>query len=95
MTQACRIGDPISCGDVMAHGSPNVFANNIPITRIEVDLTAGHCFPPTPISSGSPNVFTNNIPNARVDDPIVPHCCPPPCHGGEIASGSPNVWINS
>jgi len=25
--QVCRVGDPISCGDVMAQGSENVFVN--------------------------------------------------------------------
>ena len=95
MPAVCRIGDPIDCGDVEANGSGNVHANGIPITRINVDNTAGHCFNPTPIASGSPNVFINNIPVARVGDPIVTHCCPGVgCHGGAIANGSPDVFAN-
>jgi uncharacterized Zn-binding protein involved in type VI secretion len=95
MPNACRVGDPISCGDAMAQGSPTVFINNIAHTRIDVDQTAGHCYPPVVLSSGSPDVFTNNIPSARVTDPIIPHCCGNSCHGGNVAAGSPNVFINS
>jgi hypothetical protein len=78
----------------MAEGSGNVFANGIPVSRIGVDNTAGHCFNPTPISTGSPNVFINNIATDRVGDPIVPHTCPPVTHGGNASNGSPNVFAN-
>ena len=94
MPAIIRIGDPVSCGDVMANGSGNVFANGIPVSREGTDNTAGHCFNPTPVSSASPNVFTNNIKTDRVGDPIVVHCCGPVCHGGSMANGSPNVFVN-
>lgn len=97
MPAACRIGDPISCGDTEAQGSPDVFCNGIPWTRVGPDLTAGHCFAPTPIASGSPTVFINNLPAARVGDPIVAHTCPPipATHGGSVANGSPDVFADS
>lgn len=95
MPAVCRIGDPISCGDNMANGSPNVFANAIPVTRINTDDTSGHCYSPTPIASGSPNVYINGIAVARLTDPIVTHCCPGKgCHGGNISGASPNVYSN-
>lgn len=96
MPAVCRLGDPISCGDVMAEGSGDVFVNGMPFSRVMKDKTAGHCFVPTQIASGSPTVFVNNIPAARVTDPIVPHTCPPVpvTHGGAVANGSPDVFIN-
>lgn len=95
MPAVIRIGDPISCGDTMSQGSGNVFANNIPICRVRSDMTAGHCFLPTTISSGKQEtVFVNGIPIVSVGDPIVAHTCPPPpaTHGGAAAVGSPDVF---
>lgn len=90
MPAATRINDPISCGDQMAAGSPNVFVNNIPLCRERVDATAGSCGrPPTTIQTASPNVYANGIPASRVGDPINGHP-----HGGNVAAGSPNVFIN-
>lgn len=99
MPPALRIGDPISCGDAMAQGSPNVFANGIPVSRVGVDQTTGHGPPPcwwpaVPIVVGSPNVFVNGISADRVGDPIQTHCCGPACHSSNASSGSPNVFIN-
>ena len=96
MPAAARIGDPISCGDTICQGSPNVFCNNIPWTRnVTVpDLTCGHCFNPTPMVSGSTNVFVNGHLVIRVTDPIIPHTCPPVTHGGNVAAGSPDVFAN-
>lgn len=95
MPGAVRMGDVISCGDVMADGSPNVFANGIPMSRVGIDNTSGHCFSSTPIVSGSSNVFINNTPADRVGDPIQTHCCPGNgCHSGVAAVGSPDVFIN-
>lgn len=94
MPAITRIGDPISCGDAMAQGSGNVFANGIPVSRLGVDNTAGHCFPPVPVIAASPNVFVNGIPVDRVGDPIPTHCCGPVCHAGTVAVGSPNVFVN-
>lgn len=94
MPAIARVGDSISCGDSLAMGSGNVFANNIPICRVGVDLTHGHCYPPVPIISGSNNVFINNIPVDRVGDPIPVHCCNNNCHSGNISFGSSNVFAN-
>lgn len=94
MPAACRVGDPMTCGDTMANGSPNVFVNNIAVSRLGIDLTAGHCFPPVPVVSASPNVFINGIAVDRVGDPHPGHCCLDVCHGGSVAAGSPNVFIN-
>lgn len=91
MPAVARLGDPISCGDVIANGSGNVFANGMPITRVG-DNTAGHCFPPVPVQGGSGSVFVNGIPVARVGDPIPTHCCGDPCHDGAVSAGSPNVF---
>lgn len=95
MPAVARIGDPISCGDTLAQGSGNVFANGIPISRINVDYTAGHCFQPVPVISGSPTVFINNIPADRVGDPIPVHTCGHSSHSGNVAVGSPNVFADS
>lgn len=98
MPAVARIGDPISCGDVLAQGSGNVFANGIPVSRINVDLTAGHCFSPVPVISASPSVFTNSLATDRVGDPIdgASHCCPgSDCHPGDVANGSPNVFLDN
>lgn len=94
MPAVIRIGDPISCGDTMAQGSANVFANGIPICRVGADQTAGHCFPPVPVIAGSANVFANGIPLDRVGDPIPTHCCGPSCHSGNTSAGSANVFAN-
>lgn len=97
MPAIVRIGDPISCGDTMAQGSGNVYANGIPVSRELTDNTAGHCFTPTPVASGSSSrVLINGIPVDRVGDPIVVHCCPGHgCHGGSVSAGSPNVYVDS
>jgi len=96
MPAIARLGDPISCGDVEAGGSGNVFANGMPVTRVGPDLTAGHCYLPTAIASGSGTVFVNNLPVARQTDPIVTHTCPGiGSHDGTIAAGSPDVFADS
>jgi len=96
MPAAARIGDPISCGDTMAQGSPDVFCNGLPWSRVGPDKTAGHCYNSTPLASGSPNVFINGIAAGRQGDPIVAHTCSPipSTHGGSVAVGSPDVFAN-
>lgn len=92
-----RIGDNVSCGDVMAQGSGNVFANSIPVSRQDVDFTAGHCWASVPVTDGSPDVFVNSKNVDRVGDPIngSVHCCPDAdCHPGTISVGSGNVLVN-
>lgn len=96
MSAVIRLGDPISCGDTMAHGSGNVFANGLPTTRVNVDLTAGHCYSPVPLlETISVTVFVNDIPVAIVGDDIPTHCCNSSCHSGFASNGSPDVFTNS
>ncbi len=70
-------------------GSPNVFANNIPVHRVG-DHWVTHCCGPVchdaAQATGSPNVFVNNKPVARIGDTIS-------C-GDHNATGSPNVFAN-
>lgn len=94
MPKVVRIGDRISCGDSMGHGSPDVIVNNIPVSRRGVDNTYGHCFNPVPIIISSPDVFVNNIPVNRIGDPIPPHRCGKSVHGGVAITGSPDVFAN-
>lgn len=96
MTAAARIGDPITCGDVIAAGSGTVFVNGMPLTRVG-DSTAGHpCGPATTMANGSPSVFANGVAVCRVGDSIVSHgTCDSPPHTGSVANGSPDVYINS
>lgn len=91
MPAVIRLGDPISCGDTMAQGSGNVFANGLPISRQGIDVTAGHCYYPVPVIVASTTVFANNAGVDRVGDPIAVHCCGPTCHAGACSVGSPDV----
>lgn len=82
MTNVARLSDSMSCGDVINEGSGNVFAEGLPVSRIDKDLTAGHCFAPATILVGSSNqstVFVNNIPVVIKTDLIdnAVHKCPP------------------
>ena len=95
MPAIARLADPISCGDNVGQGSNNVFCNFLPIARATQDMTAGHCYPPTLITSGSSTVFVNNKPIAMVGSPIEVHCCGIPCHGGSVAVGSSDVNVGS
>ncbi len=93
MPAVTRIGDPFGCGSSSAAGSGNVFANNIPVTRVG-DATTGHpCGPPTSNQSGAATVFANNIPVCRVGDPLVPHgTCDGPPHQTPFVVGSADVF---
>lgn len=95
MPAVIRLGDPISCGDTMAQGSGNVFANGLPLSRMGIDLTAGHCYFRTVVVAASPTVFANNLPVDRVGDPISVHCCGPVCHSGNCLVGSPDIFADS
>ena len=70
-------------------GSPNVFANGIPVHRL-TDHWVVHCCDDSchdsVMGSGSPNVFINGLPVARIGDAVA-------C-GSKAASGSPNVFAN-
>lgn len=70
--------------------SPNVFANNIPVSR-QTDVNTSHLLPgapcpshQAPITVGSPTVFVNNLGCGRIGDAIT-GCT-------SVAEGSPNVF---
>lgn len=93
MPAVTRIGDAdvTHCsGMTRAYGSPNVFCNNIPVSRQD-DNNTGHLLPgvpcpshAAPITIGSTTVFTNNKGTGRVGDSIT-GCT-------SVAEGSPNVF---
>ena len=60
------------------------------------DICTGHgCWPSRPNAQASDDVYANSLGAHRVGDAWQVHCCPPPCHGGVLASGSPDVYANS
>lgn len=76
-----------AAGGALIQGSPTVFANDKPVSRIG-DAVAGHGPGPHAgpvMAQGSPTVFTNNIPTCRAGD--VATC-------GHPATGSSNVFVN-
>ncbi len=106
MPAVCRIGDKemMECSGipVRAAGSPNVYANGIPISR-QGDVNTPHLGLPhitTPsgpqhpnctfhsngIAIGSRTVFVNGRGCGRVGDKISPPC------NTSITEGSPNVF---
>lgn len=96
MGNIVRLGDAVSCGDHAAMGSPDVFANGLPITNKGTPITTGHdCFPSTVFISGwSTTVFVNNQPVALKDGTkIQTHCCGPSCHDGVAITSSLDVGI--
>ena len=96
MSAIARIGDPMARGDTVRAGSPNVFANGIPVARL-TDATTGHgCWPATILAQGSGTVTANGIPVSRVGDSNVAHTCPdiPETHSEAITAGSPNVTVD-
>lgn len=91
-----RIGDDISCGDHVATGSGDVFANGMPITHQGIKDTTGHaCFPGTVLlGPWSRTVYVNNnlIP-LKGKTTIVPHTCGDSTHGGIVTSGASSVFV--
>jgi len=93
MPAVTRIGDadvPHCSGMVRAVGSPNVFINNIPVSR-ESDVNTVHLLPgapcpshAAPITIGSPTVFANNLGFGRIGDAVT--ACT------SVAAGSPDVF---
>lgn len=91
MPAVTRIGDadiPHCSGMARAAGSPNVFANGIPISR-QGDANTGHLLPGSPcpghaapISAGSGSVYVNRKQCGRVGDPTCT----------AVAGGSGNVF---
>ena len=74
-----------------SEGSPNVFANGIPVTRVS-DRHVGHASPTpgpfhrTAYNSGSPNVFVNSEEVIKVGD--TTSC------GDPATAGSPDIFVN-
>ena len=59
------------------------------------DVCTGHgCFPSRPNSSWSANLFINGLLSHRQGDSWQVHCCLVVCHGGVLASGSSNTFVN-
>lgn len=91
MPAATRVGDadvPHCGGMVRAAGSPSVFVNGIPWSRVG-DPNTGHVLPGSPcpghaasIGGGSSTVFVNGISAGRVGDGTCT----------AVAAGSPNVF---
>lgn len=93
MPAVTRIGDAdvAHCsGMVRAAGSPNVFVNNIPVSR-QGDPNTAHLLPGSPcpvhaapIAVGSSTVFVNGVGIGRVGDALT-GCT-------AVAAGSTNVF---
>lgn len=93
MPAVTRVGDAdvAHCsGMVRAVGSPNVFVNNIAVSR-QSDVNTTHLLPgapcpahAAPIAAGSPIVKVNNLGCGRIGDAIS-GCT-------AVAAGSPNVF---
>lgn len=85
---AARKGDPANhkkgSSSPIVDGSGNVWINNLKAARKDADVSL-HGKKPEPIAQGSGSVFINNLNAARKGDKM--EC------GGEIAAGSPDVFI--
>lgn len=60
------------------------------------DICTGHgCYPPRSNVGASGNVFCDGIGVHRQGDPWDQHSCGVcSSHGGQLAAGSPNVYVN-
>lgn len=90
-----KIGDPFTCGDTIASGSGDVFANGIPVAMMG-SATIGHpCGPPTTIGNGATTVFVNGMPAAVMGiSTIVPHgTCDGPPHPGTLVDLPGNINV--
>lgn len=70
-------------------GSPNVFANFLPVHR-QSDTWAVHCCGgchSSTLAVGSPDVWVNGLQMGRIGDPVA-------C-GSRVATGSPDVFANT
>jgi len=91
-----RLGDHMSCGDLVIQGSKDVFFNGMPVAR-QGDRTSGHgSWVPNSMSEGSPNVFANGKAVCRVGDRHIGHASPSPgaFHRTPLSIGSPNIVVN-
>ena len=67
----------------------------MPVIRMSVDQTCGHCYTPIEFIEGSPDVFVNNKQVVRKGDKIPEHCCGDDCHQGAAIGCGSNVYANS
>ena len=96
MGNVVRVADNISCGDHVAQGSDNVFANNMPISNEGKKKTTGHGkYAPTEFMGPySKTVFVNNKPVVlKGITKIIPHDKKKEHKDSKASSGSPNVSI--
>lgn len=91
MAQLSRVGDQNQAGGAIMRGSPNVFANGIPVGLHVSQITShapwGKRHPPhaaARTTNGSPTVFCNGVPVLRVGSG---NTC-----GHSIIQGSPNIY---
>lgn len=94
MPKVGRIGDAFSCGDHVAAGSPNVYVNGLPVTRLG-DATTGHgCYSANQLVQGNKSkVFANGIPISHIGNSNATHCCGDSCHSGTLSICSTNVFV--
>lgn len=65
MTVMARLGDTISCGDIIAEGCKTVFIDNLPVVLQGCKTTGHDLFPPSAISGPCTSTcFINDIPVA-------------------------------
>ena len=62
--------------------------------RMPVDLSCGHCFPPTVPCSGSTDVWTDQFCQVRVSDCYICHCCGIACHCRVASQGSRTTYAD-
>jgi len=85
MLSILRLGDIATCGHVPITGSPNVFANDLNVTRAYEDIL--NCPVPPPFVrylEGLHTVFVNDLPLVHIGDLNM--------HGGVAVDGSPDVF---
>lgn len=96
MREVIRIGDRTACTDPAVQGSPDYFANGIPVHRLGDD-TGGHgSWVPNYALTGSPDGFANGQPIVRRGDLHLGHASPTPnpFHQTAYLPGSPDHYLN-
>lgn len=85
----------MACGDTIIEGSPNVFANGMPVGR-KGDKTSGHDqWIPSYMIEGSDKVFANGISISHIHSRHAGHVTydGDSFHKTELVQASPNVYI--
>jgi len=64
------------------------------VTRLGIDVSAGHCFTPRPTdTAGQSTVFVNGILATVIGAHYPTHCCGKSCHDGSASKGSSTVFF--